>query len=137
MIRRLATALETRPAATAATERLAQLRAQVYGIPKQALDKSSHSVFPPLMREYRAPRTSAYWNVQEIWEWPRAVGQPWTDLKKQSIRQKLQALLKRGKGPLAKGTCVCIYQCLCVPNQYIKAKDKGASTAKGKSSKRK
>ncbi len=40
--------------------------------------------------------------MPEVNEWPRSETQQWTDLKKLGIKTKLEALAKRGKGPLAK-----------------------------------
>ena len=53
----------------------------------------------------QAERIRAHWQVQEIWDWPRASESlaPWRDLKKESIQRKIQALGKRGKGPMARG----------------------------------
>ena len=52
----------------------------------------------PLKREMYA----SHWKVGEVWEWPRADGWKWRDLKKESITNKLLTLKKRGKGPLSK-----------------------------------
>lgn len=61
----------------------------------------------PFLRSY-------YRQVQEVWDWERASGLDWTDLKKESIRIKLLSLAKRGKGPLV-GECGYIPS----PSQFV------------------
>ena len=52
----------------------------------------------PLMQDkYRQ-----HWRIQEVSEWPRDPVLPWRDLKRESIQEKLLALKRRGKGPLAR-----------------------------------
>lgn len=105
-IRRVVAASQNLSPVEADLQRLRQLRSEIYGIPEETLEPHSHSVFPVLTKEYRSDFLQSHWSVKEVWEWPKAEGMEWTDLKKESIKARLLHLHKRGKGPLAKmGMC--------------------------------
>jgi hypothetical protein len=81
---------------------LNSLKAEIFGQPYLNPDyRTVHTIFTkPLLSR----KVTSYWQVPEVWDWPRAQGVEWTDFKRLSIREKVAALAERGKGPLAKSS---------------------------------
>ena len=80
--------------------KLTELRADVLGQP--ALNPDVRTVHTVMQKPLRGEMLMAHWNVPDVWDWPRATGVEWRDLKRESGQEKLQALFARGKGPLAR-----------------------------------
>ena len=79
---------------------LNRLRESVYRVP--FLINHDRSLYKVLDRPLQQSLYKYHWSVQDVWDWPRAVDVEWRDLKKESVSGKLEALKRRGKGPLCK-----------------------------------
>jgi hypothetical protein len=96
--RRLLGASVIHPPGSSCGSQLKRLRAEVLGQPQTHPQwRSVHTVF---QKPLKGEMFMAHWSVPEIWDWPRAAGVEWVDLKKNSIQDKLKSLESRGKGPL-------------------------------------
>jgi hypothetical protein len=84
----------------------------------------NRTVNPILRRPLEADRIKSHWAMPEINEWPRAETIEWTDLKRRGIQVKLEALAKRGKGPLAKSTFMIDVTCVLTPQMPIPAAER-------------
>jgi hypothetical protein len=67
-----------------------------------------------MARPLKGTYARLHWRVPEICDWPKADGMAWLNLKKVGIQQRLMALAKRGKGPLARGLYIALSTILVI-----------------------
>lgn len=80
--------------------KIEELKAQVFAEP--LLNPSLRTANEVMWKPLRSRMLNSHWEIKEVWDWPKAVGIEWRNLKKESIKRKLEALAERGKGPLSR-----------------------------------